>query len=121
MIDDYLKLCQSCDTRQPARYFRSVASKRMCLHCADYMEMQDAYHPQPTSLPVSRQRMQQIYREPPARWNDRKGRVPHWLGNGKGTKKIRKEAAKRRDQYKPDVMDAQIPKRRSDGKRWLEG
>ena len=119
-MNDDLKCCQACNERQPAQGFRYVMGKRVCLHCADYMEMEDAYRPQPLKLPVSRQRRQQLYQSPPARWNDRRGRVPHWLGNGKGTKKIRKEAAKRRDQYKPDVMDAQIPKRRSDGKRWLE-
>jgi hypothetical protein len=111
-MDEYLKCCQACDTRQPAKWFRSVMGKRVCLHCADYMEMEDAYRPQPAGLPVSRQRQQQNYREPPARWSDRRGRVPHWLGHGKGTRKVRTEAAKRREQYKPDVMDAKVPPRR---------
>ncbi len=108
-MDEYLKVCQSCNHREPARWFRYVMGQRVCRPCADYMEQEDAYRPQPTHLPVSRQRRQQLSQEPPARWNDRRGRVPHWMGEGP---KLRKTMAKRREQYKPDVMDAKVPPRR---------
>ena len=115
-MDEYLKECQSCKTRQPAKWFRYVLSKRVCLHCADYLEMEDAYRPQPLKLPVSRQRAQQLYREPPARWNDRKGHVPHWM---KAKEPQCKSTQARRNKGKPDVMDARVPPRKGRAEDWL--
>ncbi len=110
-MDEYLEVCQACNHREPAKWFRYVMGKRVCRPCADFMELQDAYHPQPTALPVSRQRQQQLYREPPARWQDRKGRVPHWMA---GKEPPRKDRQKERNKGKPDVMKARVPPRRSD-------